>query len=451
MSDEDNFARLSKAMALLGDTLAPFVERELKRAGQGWWTNSVLPNVSPLTRQKLPSLPKKGVNGQLGVLDVADLLSLITKNFSVAFRNRLPDSARSYAEELRTARTTWAHKPSSGDIDAAVADRAIDTAALLLDSIERSAAAAMRLLKAQPPNEAKIPVSAREAKATTAPLLSDIQALEPPSAPRSAPVAASTVAPSFPDAGLRPWREVVTPRSDVRSGTLTQSQFAADLHEVYRKTPGVGAEYTDPREFFERTYVTSGIRDFLKTALRRLTDQGGDPVVQLKTGFGGGKTHTMLALYHMARSGTEIMNDVPVLKELSQELGVALPKANVAVLVGTKLSATAPYDEDPEIRALGISLKTLWGHMAWQLGGWKAYQIVQTADDKAVAPGEELRKVLEMASPCIILIDELVAYGRKLKSGIPGGTRSGSGGLAFGSRGVAGANCRMRAAGGGSR
>jgi predicted AAA+ superfamily ATPase len=422
MTDQDNFGRLTQAMALLGDTLAPFVERELKRAGQGWWTNSVLPNVSPLTRQKLPSLPKKGVNGQLGVLDVADLLSLITKNFSVAFRNRLPDSARSYAEELRAARTTWAHKPSSGDIDSAVADRAIDTAALLLDSIEPSAAEAVRLLKAQPPTETKPAAGTPAAKATTAPLPGDIQALEPPSAPRATAVAASAVAPSFPDAGLRPWREVVTPRSDVRSGTLTQSQFAADLHEVYRKTPGVGAEYTDPREFFERTYVTSGIRDFLKTALRRLTDQGGDPVVQLKTGFGGGKTHTMLALYHMARSGAEIVNDVPVLKELSQELGVALPKANVAVLVGTKLSATAPFDDDPEIKSLGISLKTLWGHMAWQLGGWKAYQFVQTADDKAVAPGEELRKVLEMASPCIILIDELVAYGRKLKSGIPGGT-----------------------------
>lgn len=422
MNERDYFGRLTQAMALLGDTLAPFVERELKRAGQGWWTNSVLPNVSPLTRQKLPSLPKKGVNGQLGVLDVADLLSLITKNFSVAFRNRLPDSARSYAEELRTARTTWAHKPSSGDIDAAVADRAIDTAALLLDSIEPSAAAAIRLLKAQPAAETKPTAEIRTPKATTAPLPGEIQALEPPSALRSAPVAASAVAPSFPDAGLRPWREVVTPRSDVRSGTLTQSQFAADLHEVYRKTPGVGAEYTDPREFFERTYVTSGIRDFLKTALRRLTDKGGDPVVQLKTGFGGGKTHTMLALYHMARSGADIINDVPVLKELSQELGVTLPKANVAVLVGTKLSATAPYDDDPEIKSLGISLKTLWGHMAWQLGGWKAYQIVQTADDKAVAPGEELRKVLEMASPCIILIDELVAYGRKLKSGIPGGT-----------------------------
>jgi uncharacterized protein len=415
MADQDNFTRLTRAMGLLGDTLAPFVERELKRAGQGWWTNTVLPNVSPLTRQKLPARPKAGVNGQLAVLDVGDLLSLVSKNYSVVFRSRLGGAARSYAEELREARTKWAHKPL-GDIEASVADRAIDTAALLLDDIDPSAAAAMRLLKAG---------GNSGGEANTAPT-----APETPAAPTPPPVASTTagseIASSFSDVGLRPWREVVTPRSDVRSGTLTQSQFAADLHEVYRKNPEVGDEYADAREFFERTYVTSGVRDFLRTALRRLTNQGGDPVVQLKTGFGGGKTHTMLALYHMALSGADIVNDVPVLKELSQELGVPIPKAKVAVLVGTKLSATAPFDDEPELKSLGIQLKTLWGHMAWQLGGWKAFQIVQTADDRGVAPGEELKKVLEMASPCIILIDEMVAYGRNLPNGrtrpVPGGT-----------------------------
>ncbi len=403
MNDQDNFGRLSRAVALLGDTLRPYVERELKRSGGNWWTEYVLPAVSPLTRQKLPSLPKKGVNGQLSQVDVGDLLQLITKNWAVVFRGRLPDSARSWAEELRSSRNDWAHK-GAGDVSAAVVFRAIDTAALLLDAIEPSAAAAMRLLKDQPVAAATDPI------------------LETQTPPEAVPAASGTVAPSSPDAGLRAWRDVVTPRSDVRSGTLTQSQFAADLHEVYRENPEVGPEYSDPREFFERTYVTSGIRDFLKTALRRLTNQGGDPVIQLKTGFGGGKTHTMLALYHLARSGAEIVSDVPVLKDLSEELGVALPKANAAVLVGTKLSATAPYNDEPELQSLGIELKTLWGHLAWQLGGWSAYQTIQTADDKAVAPGEELGKVLAMASPCIILIDELVAYGRKLDAGIPGGT-----------------------------
>ncbi len=229
MNEQDNFGRLSQAVALLGDTLRPYVERELKRSGGNWWTEYVLPAVSPLTRQKLPSLPKKGVNGQLGQVDVADLLQLITKNWAVVFREKLPDSARSWAEELRSSRNDWAHK-GAGDVSAAVVFRAIDTAALLLDAIEPSAAAAMRLLKDQPVAAATDPI------------------LETQTPPEAVPAASGTVAPSFPDAGLRAWRDVVTPRSDVRSGTLTQSQFAADLHEVYRENPEVGPEYSDPRE-----------------------------------------------------------------------------------------------------------------------------------------------------------------------------------------------------------
>ncbi len=406
----DNFTRLSTAMGLLGDALAPFVERELKRMGSGWWTTYVLPNVSPSGRQRLPAMPTKGAQRQLGALDIADVLMLLSRNFSAVFRDRLPEMARSYADELRATRNVWAHKPAKGDIDASVAERAIDTAALLIEPIDRSAAAAIRALRGGgtpgPSGGAPVQLEAAAVAATS---------ME----------ARVTVPASAPDAGLRPWREVAVPRADVRTGTLTYSQFAADLHEVYRQNPDVATEYLDAREFFDRTYVTSGLREFLRTALRRLTGKGGDPVVQLKTGFGGGKTHTMLALYHLARSGADIVNDVPVLKELSEELNTKIPRAKVAVLVGTKISATAPFDDDPELKALGISLKTLWGHMAWQLGGWKAYELVQRADDTGVAPGEELRKVFEMASPCIVLMDELVAYGRNLpqkKGQVPGGT-----------------------------
>ena len=121
MNEQDNFGRLSQAVALLGDTLRPYVERELKRSGGNWWTEYVLPAVSPLTRQKLPALPKKGVNGQLSQVDVGDLLQLITKNWAVVFRGRLPDSARSWAEELRSSRNDWAHK-GAGDVSAAVVD-----------------------------------------------------------------------------------------------------------------------------------------------------------------------------------------------------------------------------------------------------------------------------------------------------------------------------------------
>ena len=103
-------------------------------------------------------------------------------------------------------------------------------------------------------------------------------------------------------AGLKPWRELVTPHKDVASGRYQQAEFAADLWQVHL---GEGTdEYRDPVEFFRRTYLTESLKGLLAGAIHRLAGQGGDPVVQLQTNFGGGKTHSMLALYHLF-SGTD--------------------------------------------------------------------------------------------------------------------------------------------------
>jgi predicted AAA+ superfamily ATPase len=96
---------------------------------------------------------------------------------------------------------------------------------------------------------------------------------------------------------LKPWREVVMPHDDVASGRYQQAEFAADLWQVHL---GEGTdEYRNPVEFFRRTYLTESLKEMLVGAVRRLTVGGGDPVVQLQTNFGGGKTHSMLALYHL--------------------------------------------------------------------------------------------------------------------------------------------------------
>ena len=98
-------------------------------------------------------------------------------------------------------------------------------------------------------------------------------------------------------AGLKPWREIVTPHKDVASGRYQQAEFAADLWQVHL---GEGTdEYRDPVEFFRRTYLTESLKGLLVGAIHRLAGRGGDPVVQLQTNFGGGKTHSMLALYHL--------------------------------------------------------------------------------------------------------------------------------------------------------
>ena len=130
---------------------------------------------------------------------------------------------------------------------------------------------------------------------------------------------------------LPPWREVVSPHQDVATGHYQQAEFAADLWQVHL---GEGSpEYLDSAEFFRRTYVTESLKRLLTGAMLRLVSNGGDPVVQLQTNFGGGKTHSMLALYHLF-SGTP-MGDLLGMDALVQETGVSeLPEVNRVVLVG---------------------------------------------------------------------------------------------------------------------
>ena len=97
---------------------------------------------------------------------------------------------------------------------------------------------------------------------------------------------------------LKPWREIAIPHADVLRGTFQQAEFAADITRVQART--ATAEYQDPVLFFRRTFITEGMGLLLDSVVRRLNGQGGDPVIQLQTAFGGGKTHTMLAVLHLA-------------------------------------------------------------------------------------------------------------------------------------------------------
>jgi len=153
---------------------------------------------------------------------------------------------------------------------------------------------------------------------------------------------------------LKPWREVVQPHPDVASGRFRNAEFAADLAQVLKGEGG--AEYRDAVEFFRRTYLTEGMRLLLSNALRRLASGDGDPVVQLKTAFGGGKTHTMLALYHLL-SGSPRVSDLEVTRTMLGDAGLAeRPRAAVAVLVGTDFDAVQGQDA-PE---LATTVYTLW-------------------------------------------------------------------------------------------
>ncbi|MFH1953305.1 MAG: DUF499 domain-containing protein, partial [Pseudomonadota bacterium] len=205
---------------------------------------------------------------------------------------------------------------------------------------------------------------------------------------------------------LKPWREVVTPHRDVASGRYQQAEFAADLWQVQL---GEGTdEYRDPVEFFRRTYLTESLKAILVGSVQRLSGKGGDPVVQLQTNFGGGKTHSMLALYHLFSgiSPTELAGIDAVMQEAG---GLQLPTAQRVVLVGNRISPGNPVTK-PD----GTVVRTLWGEVAWQLGGSKAFARIRADDEKATSPGDALRELFIEYGPCLILIDEWVAYARQL-------------------------------------
>lgn len=216
---------------------------------------------------------------------------------------------------------------------------------------------------------------------------------------------------------LKPWREIAVPHEDVLKGTFQQAEFAADLSRVHAGT--ASDEYQNPALFFQRTFITEGMRLLLDSVVKRLSGQGGDPVIQLQTAFGGGKTHTMLAVYHLAK-GEAPASDLQGIPAILDAAGVTeLPKARVAVLDGIKSSPNQPVVKD------GQSIRTLWGDLAWQLGGAEGYALVADADASGTSPGKEvLADLLGRYAPCVILIDELVAYVRQFEEGkaLTGGT-----------------------------
>ena len=171
---------------------------------------------------------------------------------------------------------------------------------------------------------------------------------------------------------LKPWREVAVPHEDVLKGTFQQAEFAADLSRVHEGT--ATAEYQNPTLFFQRTFITEGMRLLLDSVVKRLSGKGGDPVIQLQTAFGGGKTHTMLAVYHLAKVDGSA-SDLPGVPAILDAAGVTeLPRARIAVLDGIKSSPNQPVVRD------GQSIRTLWGDLAWQLGKADGYALVAVAD-----------------------------------------------------------------------
>jgi len=205
--------------------------------------------------------------------------------------------------------------------------------------------------------------------------------------------------------GLPAWREVATPRADIADGSFDESSFAADLGLA---AEGHGRpEYRDPTLFYEQTFLTQNLAAVLDELLRRLD---GDPaaagVYRMQTEFGGGKTHTLLAAYHLFRDPDAVVATACG-RDLAERTGrTAFPSARVVVLDGSALLAGRPTEVEP-----GVQVQTLLGHLAYGLGGAAAFADVAAQDSNFEGSSTtQLAKLLAASAPCLILLDEVLEY-----------------------------------------
>jgi predicted AAA+ superfamily ATPase len=376
-----NQERVAKAMDLLRDGLRPFAERELKAKHGDRWSTEIR---AALSGRQL------GQNKGDLLQDVAVLLAVMDKAWGAVFSAILGRADRNLVLELIDVRNRWAHQEPFSSDDA---DRALDSMARLLTSVSATPQAdevgRMKMELRRLTYDEQVRSEKRKAGGS----LIEVSAT----------------------GTLKPWRENVTPHADVASGRYQQAEFAADLWQVHL---GQGSdEYKKPEEFFRRTYLTESLKRLLVGGVQRISGKGGDPVVQLQTNFGGGKTHSMLALYHLF-SGAKASGLAGVDAVLAAAGVKGLPQVKCVVLVGNKISPGNPVTK-PD----GTVVRTLWGELAHQLGGKKAFARVKADDERATNPGDVLRELFKEYGPCLVLIDEWVAYARQLhdQSDLPAG------------------------------
>jgi predicted AAA+ superfamily ATPase len=382
-----NRDRIDQGLQLLGQGLKPFVESVMAPAAQGRDWVELLD-----TRNNA----RRGSHFQSSVDDPRFLLSVITDENRM-FRDKLSRAEQSFASELRDTGNKLAHGAAFGADDTY---RALDTMERLLAATDaHEQADAVRKLRRDAQQAAFNSETKRAVQAVT----------------------------GVEGAGLKPWREVIVPHKDVQNGNMRGAEFAADLYFVTRGE--ASREYLDAAEFFRRTYLTEGLRDLLTAAARRITgDMNASPVWNLQTNFGGGKTHSMLALWHLL-SGTALTSYPDELQRLLSPVvsATGLPPVRRVAIVGNHTQAG-----HGSVKPDGTQVKTLWGELAWQLGfaagglteAARAFSLVASADATRSNPGDALAALIRSYAPCLILIDEWVAYARQLygRDDLDGGT-----------------------------
>ena len=222
---------------------------------------------------------------------------------------------------------------------------------------------------------------------------------------------------------LKPWHHFAHLKDELRTGELTLAEFAADLHEV-TLARGKRPVYEDPAQFFALTYPTHTLRELVKDVALRLAGQSDKAVRQLELTYGGGKTHTLIALHHLFRDPANLP-DVPAVREFREHVGAELPKAFIAALCFDKIDVEKGIED---VRGADGETRTLrhpWSVLAFQLAGADGLRAIhgEGRDEERETPPAEplLTKLLEIPAQqglaTLILVDEVLMYARE-KAGL---------------------------------
>lgn len=406
-----NKQRLGRMIEIVGGGLPSFVEKALEaNYGANWRQHA--------------QWPENVARG--GQADVQAYLRLFQNEWREVFSRMLGHNIRDAATAVNAGRNAFSHAPAGGgDVPTDVTLRALLGAAELLEGIKSGVAKDARALADGMISQMAGATAPPPATAVDAPSVAPADGPSPaaprPEAPRrptltlrsqtGSPEVAQQLGLGFNEGqkvgALEPWRLAAPPREDITAGRLSLDHFAANLAVVDRGE--VSGPYGDPDEFFRSTHMTGGLELVLRSGCQRLATGIGPSVIGLQTNFGGGKTHTMLALLHVARAP-----DPSALQGVSAIIGADAPG-----LKGAKAVAFSGSDKGPDVPLIyagSKAIRTIWGYIAYRLAGEEGLRLIGGAEEAGTNPGgEALEKVLRAAGgPALVLLDEIVAYVKQL-------------------------------------
>ncbi len=399
--------KLQRGLGVFLDAMRPYAVSVIQRECQGGisWDVDFENRIDNERKKSNWQLQRAQLNTNgsslLGLIDYNNLVTFIINYKESVTREvgNLPKNynrLRSCLQELQDTRNNWAHFDNDS-LDADEAERAFSNMIQVAKLLE------MQELE----DELKRIKGIEQQTTETMP---------------AANVTVDSNRSSFDDNGavdnngvLPAWFNTIMPQYDIRNGQLDESIFAANIEEVASGTAPV--VYQDIVSFFDRTYVTDGMRELIRRVVQALNGkESQNRVISLQTGFGGGKTHSLISLYHVVKDSHTFKDLVAARNILDPEDMPQFESARVAVFTQNTVSVTDGHRVEDD-----IVIHTLWGELAWQLGGREGYERVRNADVQMIAPtAQDIKPIIEGASPALILIDELADYCNKASGKIVG-------------------------------